>query len=146
MKSKCFILSGVKGCGKSSYAQTFKNQLLLNKESVEIISLEKIQAQFTGDFSKIQNLFFDQIKEASFWSKNVIVDFSCITNEERIFYAQQLTGYFKGGMHLVLFNIPLKTCKTRSSDIEKTKSEWKKFESVDNSVKKLYKTIKRVKE
>lgn len=146
MKSKCFILSGVKGCGKSSYAQTFKNQLLLNKESVEIISLEKIQAQFTGDFLEIQNLFFDQIKEASFWSKNVIVDSPCITNAERVFYAQQLSTYFKGGMHLAVFNIPLKVCKTRSSNIEETKSEWKKSEIVNNSVKKLYKTIKRVKE
>jgi len=113
---KVYVLSGVPGSGKSTWANKFKE----THPQVLIVSSDGIRYEIGGAYQyfkeedKVWSLFFSRANKEVEKDGNidVILDSTCLTNEKRINYLSRIIGFdYKV---LVCFDIALGTCLKRN--------------------------------
>ena len=111
-----YILSGVPGCGKSTWAEKFNN----THSNTKIIASDDIRYEVGGSYqyfkeeAKIWRIFFSRINELSKNEKvtNVILDSTCLTNLKRRDFLRKISGY--DHKVLVFFNVSPDVCRARN--------------------------------
>jgi Predicted kinase len=111
-----YILSGVPGCGKSTWAKEFSK----NHPNTKIIASDDIRYEVGGAYqyfkeeAKIWSIFFSRANEISKKEHdvNVILDSTCLTNLKRRDYLKKINGY--DHKVLVFFNVSPDVCRVRN--------------------------------
>lgn len=102
---KLYILSGIPGSGKSSWSQNFKNE----HPNTFVISSDDIRMELGGKYQyfdeedKVWELFNSRAQELcnKYDDVNVILDSTCLKDDYRLSYVENLKGFDK--YILVLF-------------------------------------------
>jgi len=111
-----YILSGVPGCGKSTWAEKFSS----THPNTKIIASDDIRYEVGGSYqyfkeeTKIWRIFFSRANELSKNEDviNVILDSTCLTNLKRRDFLRKINGY--DHKVLVFFNVSPDICKARN--------------------------------
>lgn len=116
----CYILSGVPGCGKSTWARNLQSKLPKYIEHVsrdEIrFSLLKSGEDYFAHEDEVLRLFYDCANKALSKGKNVILD---ATHTSTKAVSESLRRiHVPAKMVLVSFNIPLDVCLERNAQRE----------------------------
>ena len=147
---KVIIMSGIPGCGKSTWA----NNYIANnpKEKVFIVASDEIRKELGGkvqyfeEEDKVWNIFLTRTNNYAkvYDDVTVIMDATNLTNHFRRYYFKNTPDFDK---HiLVNFNLPLekiyKQNKSRSSDRivndEAMKRLINEYELIDEETKKMF--------
>src|SRR5574344_251315 len=132
-----YILSGVPGCGKSTWAKNF----IKTHPNTKIIASDDIRYEIGGAYQyfkeeqRVWNLFFSRANELAKNNENidVILDSTCLTNIKRKDYLRRINGF--DHLVLVYFNVDRDVCLKRN----KMHIEGKvvKDEPMDNMLKSV---------
>ena len=112
-----FVLSGLPGCGKSTWAKEFCKI----HQNVFIVSSDQIRYEIGGAYqyfkeeNRVWELFLSRPIKLAEDNKeiNVILDSTCLKNELRLKYLNMLNLYFDKNT-LVYFDIPYNLCCERN--------------------------------
>jgi predicted kinase len=113
--SKCIILTGIPGSGKTTYALGIQSAL----EKVAIISSDDVRKSVTGsmvDGTKETLVWQEYVKQVIKASENhdiVIADSTALTNELRLKRLADFRPYFEK-VELVVLDIPFAVCWERN--------------------------------
>ena len=107
--NKLFVLVGLQGSGKSTFAEEYKN----TNENIEIVSSDAIREEnnWEIDNNKVFDIFYKRINEFLKNGKDVIADATNITIKAR----RQLFEKVKVESEkiAVVFNVPIGVCRSR---------------------------------
>jgi len=114
---KIFVLSGIPGCEKSTWANKFKVE---NPNNTFIIASDDIRMEIGGAYqyfeeeNRVWDLFFGRANDmvSKFDEVNIILDSTCLTNKLRLKYFGKLHGYNE--INLVCFDTDPEVCRKRN--------------------------------
>lgn len=145
--STLYLLSGLPGCGKSTWAKKFKeahpNTYIVSSDAIRI-ELHGNQQNFTSE-GKVWEIFDERLDQYALQGDvNVIADSTNLLDKFRKYYADHAIHFDK--KYLVYFDIPFEICafqnKLRTPDkvvndkaMEHLRNEW---EPPSEEVKTLY--------
>ena len=120
---KAFILIGVPGSGKSTWARNMKK---LNKE-IEVFSTDEYREKYLGNINEqskngfIFHKIYEDILNALNNNKDIIFDATNVSIKDRKQFLQ-LTSYCKNKSTkiAVVFNVPIEECILRDFNRERT--------------------------
>ena len=94
-----FMLVGISGSGKSTFAEKIKHWGELEKEDVEIFSSDEIRKELYGDASiqkdheKVFRILHSRVKEALSQGKTVVYDACNLSAKRRKAFLQEIQKY-----------------------------------------------------
>lgn len=112
-----YVLSGIPGSGKSTWAQEFLNT---HKDNTFIVSSDDIRMELGGAYQyfdeepKVWKLFYERIREYSqkYDDVNVIADSTCLQNQFRVLAFTEAPQYDR--YILMFFNADKELSKERN--------------------------------
>jgi len=115
-----YVLSGLPGSGKSTWAEDFKKT---HKEPTFIIASDDIRVELGGypqyfkEETKVWELFYSRMNEPLIYNDvNVIMDSTCLEDKFRKLVLEKSQKFDR--KVLVFFNISPSICKTRNENRE----------------------------
>lgn len=137
-----FMLVGISGSGKSTFAEKIKHWGELEKEDVEIFSSDEIRKELYGDASiqkdheKVFRILHKRVKEALSQGKTAVYDACNLSAKRRMAFLQEIKKY-KTSKSCIVITSDYNSCvenqkkRDRKVPIEVIKKQIKSFEFPD---------------
>lgn len=123
MKNKLYIMSGIPGSGKTTFAKTyFPNVLYVSRDEIRFSLVSENEDYFSKE-DDVYNLFIDKINKGLKEGKDVIADATHLNKYSRMKLLACLDIDPKETEIIVIFmRIPLKECISRNKKRQNTRS------------------------
>lgn len=123
MKNKLYIMCGVPGSGKSTFAKLyFPEALYISRDEIRFALVKEDEEYFSKE-DEVYNLFINKIKNGLNEGKNVIADATHLNQYSRLKLVKSLGINPKDTEIVIIFmNVPLKECIARNEKRKGTRS------------------------